>query len=108
MTARPSESALWGDLVYDYRTRLRLSVRAFARRALVTPSYVLKMETRGAVPGRHVVLRVAAALDIQPDMALMAAGYSPVTPAVLQAAADVAMAIHLISTPTTEGEEDAQ
>lgn len=83
-------AATWADLVYRRRIKLGLSVRALARAANCDRKYVDRMETDSRVPSRDIVLRIAAALTIKPDIALLVAGYAPQTLTVLLAALEAA------------------
>lgn len=80
----------WADLVYRRRLAIGLSVRALARAARCDRKYVDRMETDARVPSRDIVLRIAVALELNVDVALLCAGYAPRTPRVLRAALEAA------------------
>lgn len=53
-----------GELIRHARTTLDITLRELARRLDVTPSYVSDIENDRRVPSEEVLIRIAAALDL--------------------------------------------
>lgn len=53
-----------GELIRNARTTLDITLRELARRLDVTPSYVSDIENDRRVPSEEVLIRIAAALDL--------------------------------------------
>ena len=69
--------ATWASFVYRQRMSRGMSVREFARRAKVDPSYVSRVEVEGVIPSREVVFRFAGVMEINRDVVMLYAGYAP-------------------------------
>jgi transcriptional regulator with XRE-family HTH domain len=78
MPARPS--ANFGELLRYWRSLRRKSQLELAAEAMTTPRYVSFVETGRSQPSRHMVVRLAHALDVplrERNGLLLAAGYAP-------------------------------
>ncbi len=73
-------SSGWSDLVYTSRKSIGMSARRLSVAARISRMCVYRIESRGTVPDRLVVLRIADALRISRDVALVSAGYAPESP----------------------------
>lgn len=69
-------SSEWKTLIADGRKRLGISQGALAKKLNVSDAYIGHFEVKGWVPARKVVEKVAEALSIPVEDALLAAGYS--------------------------------
>ena len=70
-----------GDLLRHWRAVRRMSQLELASEARTTPRYVSFVETGRAQPSRHMVVRLARALDIplrERNQLLLAAGFAPI------------------------------
>lgn len=56
-----------GELIRHARTTLDITLRELARRLDVTPSYVSDIENDRRVPSEEVLIRIAAALELDAD-----------------------------------------
>lgn len=73
----------FGQYLHKVRTEvLEVSLREFAARVDLSPSYLNKLELGdgGGMPRRDTVLKIAEALGMEPDAMLLKAGYVPEQP----------------------------
>jgi transcriptional regulator with XRE-family HTH domain len=59
-----------GPYVQELRERSGLTKLALARRADVSDGYIVAIENHGAIPSERVLRRLAAALDVMPELLL--------------------------------------
>ena len=59
-----------GPYVRELRERSGLTKLALARRADVSDGYIVAIENHGAIPSERVLRRLAAALDVMPELLL--------------------------------------
>lgn len=65
----------WARYVDQKRTSLHLTNRELARLGRMDASYITLIQRDGYIPSPHVILRLAAALNADPDEMLHMAGY---------------------------------
>jgi len=73
----------FGDELYRWRTRRRLSQLDLATRAGTTQRYVSYVERGRSAPGRAMVIRLAESMELslrERNGLLLAAGYAPIYP----------------------------